>query len=131
MTSIALGVAEDCGEYYMAKSRFFRTEEIVGKNVYDLKGKFLGKVVDIGFSNDGRMGLVVDIGEEEAAFFDFAEIAAIGDIVLVASKTMTTSTRETSSQASQAPSSTTCPSCGNPVKPGSIFCTKCGIRLVI
>jgi sporulation protein YlmC with PRC-barrel domain len=97
----------------MSGRRFFKREEIVGKDVYDLEGKHVGKVADLGFEPSGRTGLIVEIDKDKTEFFDFSFIQAIGDIVLVRSRA----------------TATVCPSCGSVVKPTATFCTKCGAKL--
>lgn len=93
--------------------KFFRKEEIAGKDVYDLEGKCVGKVADVGFEPSGGSGLIVEVGKNKTEFFEFSAIQAISDIVLVRSKA----------------TATVCPNCGSTVKAGMAFCTKCRTRL--
>jgi sporulation protein YlmC with PRC-barrel domain len=97
----------------MSRGTFFRREEIAGKSVYDLEGKYVGKVIDIGFEASGEAGLIVEVDKNKAEFFGFSVIQAISDIVLVRRKVTVT----------------ICPNCGSTVKPGAAFCTKCGAKL--
>jgi sporulation protein YlmC with PRC-barrel domain len=95
-----------------SERKFFRREELEGKEVYDLEAKRIGRVADIGISPSGKLGLVVEVEKGRTEFFEFESVQAIGDIVLIRSGT-----------------ATRCPNCGSPVRPGSAFCTKCGAKL--
>jgi sporulation protein YlmC with PRC-barrel domain len=97
----------------MNRGAFFRREEIMNKSVYDLKGKYIGKVIDFGFGASGEAGLVVEVDKNKTEFFSFSIIQAISDIVLVQSKVTVK----------------ICPNCGSTVKPDASFCTNCGAKL--
>lgn len=96
----------------VSEKKFFRREDIEGKEVYDLEAKHVGRVVDIGFNPSGEIGLIVEVDKGKTEFFEFTSIHAIRDIVLVKSR-----------------AATICPNCGSSIKPGNIYCTKCGARL--
>lgn len=99
-------------------SRFFRREDIKGKNVYDLNGKYIGKITDIGFERDGTIGLIVERDNNKIEFFPFSSVQAIGDIALV------------KSGPAASPSGYLCRACGAPIRQGARFCTNCGAKLV-
>lgn len=71
-----------------SKSRpFYRRENLVSKQVYNLGGRLVGIVKDVGCSQDGQTTLLVDrqipgLGGREA-WVAFSDVAAIGEIVLV------------------------------------------------
>jgi sporulation protein YlmC with PRC-barrel domain len=92
--------------------KFFRREELDGKEVYDLEARHVGRVVDIGFSPSGEMGLIVEVDKDKTEFFEFTSVHAIRDIVLI-----------------RGGIAAACPNCGSSIKPGNVFCTKCGARL--
>jgi len=96
----------------MSEKKFFRREDISGKEVYDLEAKHVGRVVDIGFNPSGEIGLIIENDKGETEFFDFSTVHAIRDIVLIKSKI-----------------ATVCPNCGSPIRPGNVYCTKCGAKL--
>ncbi|MEM3507379.1 MAG: PRC-barrel domain-containing protein [Candidatus Bathyarchaeia archaeon] len=39
--------------------KYYRYKELVGKDVYNSKAKRIGKVCDVGYSEDGRIALIV------------------------------------------------------------------------
>jgi sporulation protein YlmC with PRC-barrel domain len=97
-----------------------RREEVIGKDVIDADAKRLGVTKDLAWSNDGRMALVIESGEEEEFFLSFSEIERIGDVVFVKAK----------SALMTAPS-ITCPVCKHKNLPEAKFCAKCGRTLEV
>ena len=97
-----------------------RREEVIGKDVIDADAKKLGVTKDLAWSNDGRMALVIESGEEEEFFLSFSEIERIGDVVFVKAKSALTT----------APS-ITCPVCKHKNLPEAKFCAKCGRTLEV
>ncbi len=47
--------------------RFYRREELVGKEVYDAKAMRLGVVKDVAYAKDGRTALVTSKDNKEKA----------------------------------------------------------------
>jgi sporulation protein YlmC with PRC-barrel domain len=95
-----------------SERKFFRREELEGKEVYDLEARRIGKVADIGISPNGKLRLIVEVEKGRTEFFEFESVQAIGDIVLIRSGM-----------------AVRCPNCGSPVRPGSAFCMRCGAKL--
>ena len=95
-----------------------RREEVVGKEVIDADAKKLGVTKDLAWSDDGRMALVIEFGDEDEFFLSFSEIERIGDVVFVKAKSALT-----------AAPSMTCPVCKHKNLEEAKFCAKCGRRL--
>jgi sporulation protein YlmC with PRC-barrel domain len=92
-----------------------RREEVIGKEVVDSEAKKLGVTKDFAWSSDGRLALVIEIGEEEESFLSFDDIEKIGDVVFVKAK----------SALVVAPS-VICPVCKHKNLVEAKFCAKCG-----
>jgi sporulation protein YlmC with PRC-barrel domain len=96
-----------------------RREEVVGKEVVDGDAHKLGVAKDLAWSSDGRLALVIEMGEEEdESFLPFGEIEKIGDIVFVKAKT-----------ALVVAPSIICPVCKHRNLLEAKFCAKCGRAL--
>ncbi len=74
-----------CGEKIITK------EEVIGKEVYTLEGKYLGKVKDLGITlmsgGSGEIYLFVETKEGKEASIPWKNVKAVGDIVLVQTPT--------------------------------------------
>jgi len=92
-----------------------RREEVIGKEVVDSEAKKLGVTKDFAWSSDGRLALVIELGEEEESFLSFDDIEKIGDVVFVKAK----------SALVVAPS-VICPVCKHKNLVEAKFCAKCG-----
>jgi sporulation protein YlmC with PRC-barrel domain len=92
-----------------------RREEVIGKEVVDSEAKKLGVTKDFAWSSDGRLALVIEVGEEEESFLSFDDIEKIGDVVFVKAK----------SALVVAPS-VICPVCKHKNLVEAKFCAKCG-----
>ncbi len=97
-----------------------RREEVVGKEVIDADAKKLGVTKDLAWSDDGRMALVIEYGDEEESFLSFDEIERIGDVVFVKAKSALT-----------AAPSIICPVCKHKNLLEAKFCAKCGRTLEV
>ncbi len=95
-----------------------RREEVVGKEVIDADAKKLGVTKDLAWSDDGKMALVIEFGDEDEFFLSFNEIERIGDVVFVKAKSALT-----------AAPSITCPVCKHKNLVEAKFCAKCGRTL--
>jgi sporulation protein YlmC with PRC-barrel domain len=95
-----------------------RREEVIGKEVIDADAKKLGVTKDLAWSDDGRMALVIEFGDEDEFFLSFNEIERIGDVVFVKAKS-----------ALMAAPSITCPVCKHKNLLEAKFCAKCGRTL--
>jgi sporulation protein YlmC with PRC-barrel domain len=95
-----------------------RREEVIGKEVIDADAKKLGVTKDLAWSDDGRMALVIESGDEDEFFLSFNEIERIGDVVFVKAKS-----------ALMAAPSITCPVCKHKNLLEAKFCAKCGRTL--
>lgn len=66
--------------------RFYRREDLVGKEVYDIKAVRIGVVWDVTYSKDGTGALIVSkVNRQET--IPLTEVSEVGDIVLVKSTT--------------------------------------------
>lgn len=107
--------------------KYFRREEIIGKDIISDAAMRLGKVKDIGYDPEGKIVLIYDKsgdGGEEAV--PSSQILALGDVILIKS-----TTPEKSSEPTQTATSSTkiCPKCGKTNEPELLYCTRCGSRL--
>jgi len=93
---------------------------VVGKEVIDADAKKLGVTKDLAWSDDGRMALVIEFGDEDEFFLSFNEIERIGDVVFVKAKSALT-----------AAPSITCPVCKHKNLLEAKFCAKCGRTLEV
>ena len=95
-----------------------RREEVIGREVIDGDAKKLGVTKDLAWSDDGRLALLIELGEEEEFFLPFEDIERIGDVVFVRAKS-----------ALMAAPSITCPVCKHKNLLEAKFCAKCGRTL--
>lgn len=107
--------------------KYFRRDDIVGKDIISDDAVRLGKVKDIGYDPNGKIVLIYDKQEEggEEAI-QSSQIIAIGDVVLV--KSTHAEKPPTQSQKGEV-SLKYCPKCGKANMPDMLFCTSCGTRL--
>jgi DNA-directed RNA polymerase subunit RPC12/RpoP len=91
---------------------------VIGKEVIDADAKKLGVTKDLAWSDDGRMALIIEFGEEDESFLSFDEIERIGDVVFVKAKS-----------ALVAAPAITCPVCKHRNLVEAKFCAKCGRTL--
>jgi len=64
--------------------RFYRREELVGKEVYNIKGTRIGVVWDVMYLKDGTAALIVSkVNRQE--IIPSTEVSEVGDIVLLRS----------------------------------------------
>jgi sporulation protein YlmC with PRC-barrel domain len=95
-----------------------RREELIGKELIDGDAKRVGIAKDLAWTQDGRLALIVELGDEEEVFLPFEEIERIGDVVFVKPKT-----------AFQTAPTVTCPVCKHKNLLEAKFCAKCGKSL--
>ena len=116
--------------------RFYRREELVGKEVYDTKAMHVGEAKDVAYSKDGKTALVV-LKDNKEQVIPFQDVSEIGDIILVKRTPVETTVtlpppkREERIAAVQGPSSEpskTCPKCGMGNRQTAKFCAKCGFK---
>lgn len=77
--------------------RFYRREELVGKEVYDVKAAHVGTVRDVAYSTGGRTALVVSKEKREETI-PFQDISEIGDMILLKKPFMETKAAEVESK---------------------------------
>jgi sporulation protein YlmC with PRC-barrel domain len=102
----------------LALVQWRRREELIGKEVIDTDARKLGVTKDLAWSDDGRLALVIELGDEEESFLSFDGIEKIGDIIFVKAK----------SALVVAPT-VTCPVCKHKNLVEAKFCAKCGRTL--
>jgi sporulation protein YlmC with PRC-barrel domain len=105
--------------------RYFRRDEIVGKDIISDSAVRLGKVKDIGYDPEGKIVLIYDkTGEGGEEAIPSSQIIAMGDVILVKSATL-----EKIPTPASSPSLKICPKCGKENAPDMLYCTSCGSRL--
>jgi len=106
--------------------KYFRRDEIVGKEIISDAALRLGKVKDIGYDPEGKIVLIYDTQDGEEDAIHSSQIMALGDVVLVKSVPETKS--PTQPQKNET-SLKQCPKCGKANPPEMLFCTSCGTKL--
>jgi hypothetical protein len=84
----------------------------------------VGEVVDVGYSKEGRVALVVKLGGGKERIIPFTSISEVGDIVILKPETEGEPVAKPESEKSKQ-----CPKCGKENKPTAKFCIKCGQKL--
>lgn len=109
---------------------YVRREDVTGKKAITPDGNSFGVVKDLAFSTDGSVGLVITRKDDSETVVPIRQTSAIGEFILLSAKPMEKAPAPPVPQPMAAPNpSSTCPSCGKPVKPGAKFCGKCGYKL--
>jgi sporulation protein YlmC with PRC-barrel domain len=106
--------------------RYYKREELVGKDVYDGEAKKIGSVSDVAYSQEGKVALVV-----EKDTIAFERILKIGDIIILkdlSGQDARESTAPFSHPSEKPVSNLRCPKCGKENEPLSKFCVKCGYK---
>lgn len=107
--------------------KYFRRDEIVGKDIISEEAIRLGKVKDIGYDRDGKIVLIYDkLGEGGEEAIPSSRILAIGDVILV--KSMDQERVYATSQMSMF-SVKICSRCGRTNPPDYLYCSGCGSKL--
>jgi sporulation protein YlmC with PRC-barrel domain len=107
---------------------YVRREDVVGKKAITPDGNAFGEVKDIAFSIDGSVGLVISARTGTEVILPIKQASAIGEFILLSSSTPERSAPPVQPRPAV---STTCPSCGSPLKPGAKFCGKCGHKISV
>jgi sporulation protein YlmC with PRC-barrel domain len=102
--------------------KYFRRDEIVGKEIISDAALRLGKVKDIGYDSEGKIVLIYDKPDGEEDAIHSSQIMALGDVVLIKSAPEPTPQKSATSLKH-------CPKCGKANPPEMLFCTSCGARL--
>jgi len=89
--------------------RFYRREELIGKEVYDANAIHVGTAKDVAYSTDGKTALVVSKGKKEETI-PFQNISEIGDIILLKKTFAETKATEPAPRADKPETKTTTPS---------------------
>jgi sporulation protein YlmC with PRC-barrel domain len=119
------------------RKRYYKREELVGKDVYDGRAKKVGPVSDMGYSKDGKVALIV--GNKTILF---EKISKIGDIILLKGGLMTRATLSPafvppskdvvapppSEKVVEPASEKLCPKCNKRNVKSAKFCVKCGYK---
>lgn len=110
--------------------KFFRRDEIVGKDVYDLEAKKVGSVSDLAFSSDAKPALVVTKQDKSEEIVPLESVDKLGDIVLLKVNRLGTAAQPSQTQpnipdASPPTNSRICVKCGAVNSLTARFCTKC------
>ena len=123
MLSIVPNVDRNKHDVKSLADKYYRHEELVGKEVYDAKAKKIGSVSSVGYSKDGKTAVVV--GNETIPFENISEI---GDIIIlkVEQKTALEPSRE--KKAVETANEKLCPNCNRKNEKTAQFCVKCGVR---
>ncbi len=121
---------------------FYRRENLIDKEVYDIKAMHVGTVKDVAYAKDGQIALIVSNQEERT--IPFQSIFEIGDIILVTPATDESKPAEPTppqvtprppqqekaieAETRQTTKPGICPKCQKENKPTAKFCGKCGFR---
>jgi len=108
-------------------SKFFKREEVLGKEVIDEEGMKIGTVKDLAFSVEGKIALVVEKPNKSEIKLAIELINKIGDVILV--KPREAKVTEKPRLKPQVEIICPNPNCRYKNLPGTKFCKKCGIRL--
>ena len=94
-----------------------RKEEVIGKEVVDGDAKKIGTTKDIAWSEDGKLALVIESGDNEF-ILPIPGIEKVGDVIFVKPNVSL-----------EKVSSATCPRCKSKNLQEAQFCYKCGHTL--
>ena len=107
--------------------KFYKREDLVGKDVIDFEAKKLGVVKDIAFNDEGKLAFTVIRktleGVEEEVFIPMDRIYKLWDVVLLKSEPTPAPFPPSM------PSEKICSKCSYRNKPDARFCVKCGSSL--
>lgn len=109
-------------------SKFFKREEVLGKEVIDEEGMKIGTVKDLAFSVEGKIALVVEKPNKSEIKLAIESINKIGDVILV--KPREAKVTEKPRLKPEAEIICPNPNCRYKNLPGTKFCKKCGLRLM-
>jgi sporulation protein YlmC with PRC-barrel domain len=94
-----------------------RKEEVIGKEVVDGDAKKIGVTKDIAWSEDGKLGLIIESGDDEF-ILPFPGIEKVGDVIFVKAK-----------DSFEKVPSVICSKCKAKNLQEAKFCAKCGHAL--
>jgi len=122
----------------MSTPLFFRKQDVENKPVIDSSGKSIGTGLDIAFSLDGRLGLVVKTPKGSEIEIPMNRVIGVTDYIVLSPEGPSSSQvvqvqhteplTPTQPLVSSNTQQQTCSSCGMSLKPGAKFCTSCGFR---
>lgn len=113
-------------EFIPPQQEFVKREDVIDKEVFDLKGKRVGSVKDIAFTPSGKMGLVISKPDKSEEVISMDNISSMGDIIVLRAP----AALETPEAKPTAPllAQKICPFCKHPNKPEYRYCIRCGKR---
>jgi len=114
-------------EQMLAAYEFVKRQDVMDKEVFDLKGKCVGSVRDIAFTPSGKIGLVVSKPDKSQEVVPMDNVSSMEDIIVLRAPT----TLEKPEPSPTAPplAQKICELCNHPNKPEYRFCIRCGKRL--
>lgn len=104
--------------------RYFKRNEIIGKDIISDTAMRLGKIKDIGYDSEGKIVLIYDKSEGGEEAIASSQILAFGDVILVKSKSVEKTPEQTTTSTVKI-----CPKCGKKNPADLLYCTGCGTRL--
>lgn len=107
-------------------------DRIMGMQVVDADGFFIGKVRDISLCvGEMDQALVIETTGGEEEIRRWSEVAGAGDLILLKPSTPEPSTVPTqvAEPATPGGGARHCGACGTVLDPGAIFCGSCGARV--
>ena len=127
-------------------SGFLDREDLIGKPIIDQNATIIGKVKDIAFGTNLKVGFSVELsGDDEGeTFIPLEEIKAMKDVILLKGKDepIKSEVFEPTESIKEVPPPSTisptipekiedliCDNCGSTNRPGTKFCTSCGTAL--
>ena len=113
-----------------SKTHFFRKKDVEKKPVVEATGKSAGTGLDVGFSLDGKLTLVISSPDGKEVEIPMSRVQGVGEyIVLKPEENPELRPDEQASvtpHSSSIPDAPTCSKCGASIKPEAKFCTVCG-----
>lgn len=107
-------------------------DRIVGMQVVDADGYFVGKVRDISLCvGEMDQALVIETTDGGEEVHRWSEVAGAGDLILLRPSAPEPGAApvQATEPASQGGAARHCGSCGASLEPGALFCGSCGARV--
>ena len=113
-----------------SKTHFFRKKDVEKKPVVEATGKSAGTGLDVGFSLDGKLTLVILNADGKEVEIPMSRVQGVGEyIVLRPEENQELRPDEqapVTPHSSPIPDAPICSKCGASIKPEAKFCTVCG-----
>ncbi len=64
----------------MSQRKFYKREDLIGKNVVNQEGNIVGVVKETGYDTEGRMAIIVQTKDGREEYYSIVDIRGIGDV---------------------------------------------------